>query len=52
MAKVHVIFACENCDAEGDGFRDESDMGAEECWQCGEDSYFPTPPLEPLPDNG
>lgn len=38
--KVHVEFYCEDCDAEGDGFRDESEVGcSEDCWKCGGDNY-------------
>ena len=41
--KIHVEFHCDNCDAEGEGFRDEDEVGTEECWQCGENTYVAEP---------
>lgn len=39
--KVFVEFTCSNCGAIGEGFRDESEVGeAEDCWQCGKQTYY------------
>ena len=40
--KVFVIFYCDNCGAEGEGFRDQDEIETEECWRCGECTYNPT----------
>lgn len=42
-----VEFICEDCGAEGEGFRHADEIGnQEECWKCGGDNYVSYEPDE------